>query len=149
MPLTTPLQPSSAHCVDYLYVMAHTASHNNAGTNEEHEIEMVANGQTRLYMLEDPQAPADGYERFKGDLWKINLKNDFGFTGCVNKGDIVSIAIEEHGNDGWKIDSIITILRDNYLGGTDYEVATVDMDANRWIEGDVITHRRFELNLIV
>ncbi len=86
--------------MDYLYVTAHTASHANAGTNDEHEVEMIANGQTRTYILKDPKAPADGYERFKGDLWKINLKSDFGFTGCVNKGDIKSIAVEQHSNDG-------------------------------------------------
>ncbi len=131
--------------------MAHTASHVNAGTNEEHEVEMIANGQTRSYILQDPQAPADGYERFKGDLWKISVKNDFGFTGCVNKGDIKSIAIEQHSNDGWKIDSIVTILRDDYSGGNKaYEVATVDMDVNRWIDGNgAISHRRFELTLII
>ncbi len=110
---------------------------------------MVAKGQTRVARLPD-SLPGLQYEPHQGDLWKLSLSNDFHFSGCIRKGEIHSIAIEESSNDAWIIDSIITILRDDAGGSRYYEVATVDMDVHRWIEGDGHwTSRRFELSLII
>ncbi len=134
--------------MDYIYIMAHTSSEPHAGSDGVHEVEMVAKGQTRLVRL--PDLPGDEYLVHKSDLWKLSLSSDFYFSGCISKGEIQSIAIEEHDNDAWIIDSIITILRADAGGSKYYEVATMDMDVNRWIDGDSHwTRRRFELSLLI
>lgn len=127
--------------------MAHTSGIASAGADAGHDVEMRVSGQTRSVRL--PNLPGDDYLEHKGDLWKLNLRDHFGFGGCVRKGDIEYIALEEHSNDGWNIDSIITILRDDHAYGRDYQVATMDMDIFRWIDGDSHSdRRRFELTRI-
>lgn len=64
-------------------------------------------------------------QKNKGDLWKINF-SDFGFTdGCITIGEISGASIVENSNDGWNIDSIVTLVKDN-RGGV--EVLTQDLD---------------------
>lgn len=129
--------------------MAHTSGAAGAGTDaREHEVEMTAYGQTRTLIL--PDLPENDAQADKGDLWKISLNEDFMFTRCVTKTDIQSIAIEENGSDGWIIESIITILRSDYSYGSDYEVASMDMDVHRRVDGNTNgKERRFELTLII
>ncbi len=128
--------------------MAHTSGTGNAGSDAANEVEIVANGQIRSVRL--PNLPHNDYPPHKSDLWMLRLSSSFGFSGCIREDDIQSITIEQNSNDGWNIDSIITILRDDYGTGKYYEVATMDMDVNRWIDGDGHwTHRRFELFMLI
>ena len=55
---------------------------------------------------------------------------------------LVKVYIIEGSNDGWNIDSIVTLVG----AGGHFQVLTQDLDVNRWIKGDGHhTHRRFEL----
>ena len=144
--------PISDNCIDWLYIMAFTSGVPDGGSDGVHVVEMRVSGETRPITrpVTLPNLPGDEYFPHKGDLWKLNLQNDFHFTSCVQLHEIEYIAIEEHNNDGWNIDSIVTILRDDAGGAKYYQLATVDMDINRWIDGDGhYDHRRFELTLVI
>ena len=129
-------------CLEYLYILAFTSGLTHAGSDDGHEAELRAAGQTRHVAL--PDRPGDDYLENKGDLWKLSLTNHFQFTECIHLSDVEGIAITEHSNDGWHIESIVTL----FGSGTCYQLATTDFDANRWIDGDdKPSKRRFELNL--
>lgn len=139
-------------CISHLYVFAHTSTRDSgAGTDTEHDVEIRISGTTYVSPLRD--MPGNQATRGKGDLWKLSLTSDFRVPSnrCTTKNSVDYIAIEEAGNDGWMIDSIITIFK--YSNGR-YKVATLNMDVHQWIDGDgnprvqpgVVT--RFELTLI-
>ena len=71
----------------------------------------------------------------KGDLWKLDLNTHFGVPSgrCIRKSDIRSVAIEEDGNDGWLIDSVVTVIKKQR---DDEETLTIDLDVEQWIDGD-------------
>ena len=52
---------------------------------------------------------------------------------CIRKSDITRIVIEEDGNDGWLIDSVVTVIKK--VQGDD-ETLTIDLDEHQWIDGD-------------
>ena len=55
------------------------------------------------------------------------------------------MSIVENGNDGWNIDSIVTMVKDDDDG---VEALTQDLDVFRWIDGDDLPqYRRFDLTL--
>ena len=135
----------TARCVKYIYIMAFTTGNNHAGSDSGHQVEIRANGQSRTAPL--PDLPGNDYLEHKGDLWKIDLHNDFHFYGCITQGNIDWIALEENSNDGWQIESVVTFLRDDY---GQYALATLDMEVNRWIDGNGhYTHTRFVLNKVI
>jgi hypothetical protein len=123
--------------------MAFTSGVDNAGSDTSHIIEVQAMGQVRNLVLYD--RPGDDMQKNKGDLWKIDF-SDFHFTdGCITIDKISGASIVENGNDGWNIDSIATLVKDN-RGGV--EVLTQDLDVFRWIDGDDLPqYRRFDLTL--
>lgn len=135
--------------------MAFTSGLAYAQSDGGHAVEMVAKGKNCTADL--PDLPGNDYDLHKGDLWKINLHSlscsGSAFTGCIRKGDITSITITESSDDAWNIDSVITILKASYFNGQYWnasEVATMDMDVNRWIDADYAPeHRRFELTLLI
>ena len=106
-----------------------------------HSVELQASGHVRNLRLYD--RPGDDARRHKGDLWTFSML-DFGIPNmCITIGDIRRVSIIEGSNDGWHIDSIVTIVKD-LVGG--YELLTRDFGANRWIDGNSnSTYRRFEL----
>ena len=70
----------------------------------------------------------------KGDLWKIPISQFHFSEGCISKSKISQVALHEDGDDGWNIESIITML--------DEDLLTVDFHVNRWVEGDAKFGRR-------
>ena len=56
--------------------MAYTTGVRYASTTHAHLIEVVGAGQTRRIAL--PDRP-DDYSLHKGDIWKLDIFNDFGF----------------------------------------------------------------------
>jgi len=118
-------------CINYLYVMAFTSNLRHAGSDRLHYIQLKVNGATKQKYL--PDLPKDDYEPHKGDLWKLHLKDYFGFNDCVKPKDIEGITIVQGSNDGWNIDSIVTfVVVDQYI----WELSSVDLDVNQWIDGD-------------
>jgi hypothetical protein len=123
--------------------MAFTSGVDNAGSDTSHIIEVQTIGQVRNLVLYD--RPGNDMQENKGDLWKIDF-SDFHFTdNCIKIGDISGVSIVENGNDGWNIDSIATLVKDD-RGGV--ELLTQDLDVFRWIDGDDLPqYRRFDLTL--
>ena len=131
---------STDACLDKLYIMAFTSGINNAQSDSAHSVEILAGGHVRdlrLYNL-----PVDEHSQNKGDLWKYNITSfNFPFS-CLNISKIQKVYIIESSNDGWNIDSIVTLVG----AGGSFQVLTQDLDVNRWVDGDGhITRRRFEL----
>ena len=94
-----------------------------------------------LYVyLTNEQGSTIFYDRYgddmyqnKGDLWIFNLKTDLGLTDtCITKDDVQSIVIQNGGNDGWKIESVMTTL----AAGSQYTVVTADIHLNKWVDGN-------------
>ena len=60
-----------------IYLMAYTGStSNSAGSNDDHNFEVVSGAQTRHIVL--PQRPGN-YEQHQGDIWKLDVYQDLGF----------------------------------------------------------------------
>ena len=98
-----------------------------------HKIELQAKEVTKTQTL--PDLPGDDYSSSKRDLWKLSIENYFGFTGCITKHcqDIQGIALLAGNNDGWHIDSIVNYVAVNEFN---WELCSVDLEANRWVDGD-------------
>ena len=110
-----------------------------------HKIELQAKGITKTQIL--PDLPGDDYSSSKGDLWKLSTEDYFGFTGCITKKDIQGIALLVGNNDGWHIDSIVTYVAVNEFN---WELSSIDLEANRWVDGDSLhTYKRFTLTLVI
>ena len=121
--------------------MAFTSGVDDAGSDTSHIIEVQTIGQVRNLVLYD--RPGDDMQKNKGDLWKIDF-SDFHFTdGCITISKISGVSIVENGNDGWNIDSIVTMVKDNHGG---VEALTQDLDVFYWIDGnDLPKYRHFDL----
>ena len=134
---------NTAVCLEMLYVMAFTSD--TGRSDDFHEVEIVLSSyEVRHVIL--PDLIIDEMQDHKGDLWKLNIV-DFHFNeNCVTKGDIISIAIKERGNDGWRIDSIVTFLK----AGTSYQLASVDIDVFKPVDGDGgVAALKFNLSLVI
>ena len=64
-------------------------------------------------------------------MWKLSFADDFGFSGCINEGDITSVTIKKGNNDGWNI-GIVTY---GYTSVYRSIALTKDFDVNRWVDG--------------
>lgn len=124
--------------------MAFTSGVAHAGSDNGHSVQVrLSGGQTRHVRLYD--RPGDDMLAHKGDLWKISFSS-FGFSdSCIQIGEIQQVAITERSNDGWNIESIVTLVKDS-SGGV--QTLTQDLDVYRWIDGnDHYSHRRLDLTL--
>ena len=111
-----------------------------AQSDDGHAVEILAAGHVRNLQLYN--LPGDEYYQHKGDLWKYNITSFHFPFKCLNISEIQRVSIIEHSNDGWNIDSIVTLVG----AGGHFQVLTQNLDVNRWIDGDShYTHRRFEL----
>ena len=110
--------------------MAFTSGHSNAGSDGSHAIEIQAKGYIRTVELYD--LPEDDMEENKGDLWHIDF-NSFGFPGCVLPTEITKLSVVATNDDGWNIDSIMTI---GFMDTDEGIFLTADYDVYRWIDGD-------------
>ena len=104
----------------------------------------LKNGETKRVLLYD--RPGDDMLSYKGDLWTLEI-DSFGFEQlCIRKKDIAKVSIVAGGNDGWNIESIITVLR---RAQDEYTVVTADIGVNRWIDGnDKPEYLRFDLTIV-
>ena len=123
----------------------HLANYIGDGADLRHKIELQAKGITKTQIL--PDLPGDDYSSSKGDLWKLSIEDYFGFTGSITKQDIQGIALLAGNNDGWHIDSIVTYVAVNEFN---WELSSVGLEANRWVDGDSLhTYKRFALTLVI
>ena len=127
-------------CATYLYVMGFTSNVGHAGSDDDHYVLInLKNGEERHLKLYDRKGN-DMLEN-KGDLWKIPIRQFKFRERCITKSSISRITIEEGGDDGWNIESIITMLDDHLL--------SVDFHVNRWVDGNSDRrYRKFVLHLV-
>ena len=136
---------TTSPCIHYLYIMAYTSDKLFSGSDQKHRIEIQANGLTKTEDL--PDLPENDFSPSKGDLWKLSISSYFGFTGCITKNDIQSIAILAGSNDGWNIDSIVTYVASSEH---DWELSSVDLDVDRWIDqNSKSSYKGFQLTLVI
>ena len=124
--------------------MGFTSGPKYAGSDDSPFIEIdLYNHEERRVRF--PDNPGDDMVKNKGDLCTIPISH-FGFRKkCINRGDIRKVAVMQGGNDGWNIKSIVTMV--STTGGkSPYLPLTVDMNINRWIDGDGLDSQR-ELTL--
>ncbi len=113
----------------------------HGGSDKSHQVELTIGGVTRRRTLYD--RVGDDMLHNKGDLWKMKI-SDFCRYRCVKLGDIKRVAIVAANNDGWNIDSIVTVVKDVY--GKTF-ILTQNLDVYRWVDGDSYTYyRRFNLS---
>ena len=110
-----------------------------AGSDTSHGIQIQYNtGAVRTMTLYD--RPGDDYKPNKGDLWELSLSGGH----CIKLRDIIRVSIFEKGNDGWNIESIVTLVSDS----SNIDVLTRDFHVNRWIDGNgASSHKQFDLTL--
>ena len=101
----------------------------NAGNNDEHALQVTANGQVRDVAICGP-----GRKCSKGsvDYFTLDIER-FGFsTSCVRKEDIEALKLKEDGSDGWLVQSIYVFIDTCET----HELASSDATFNKWIEQD-------------
>ena len=127
-------------CASYLYVIAFTSNLGHAGSDDSPYIYIVLrSGEAQHLMLYD--RPGNDMLENKGDLWRIPIRQFHFREHCISKNSISQVLIKQGGNDGWNIESIMTML--------DYDILTVDFHINRWIDGNGdLSHRQFALRLV-
>ena len=114
-----------------------------AGSDDSHFVEIhLFNGFTKSQRL--PDNPGDDMSPNKGDLWVIPIAR-FGFLRkCITRGMVQRVTVKPGGNDGWRIQSIVTMVST----GNGELVLTEDLNANRWIDGNgPASHKAFPLTI--
>ena len=123
---------AESHCATDLYVMAFTSGLKDAGSNTAHSIGLYVSPNEHIYKTL-PNNPGDDMTKNKGDLWTLPI-SQFGFENeCFWKDDIYKVVIENGGNGGWNIGSIVTMIGAN---NTDFALLTANMGVNRWVDGN-------------
>ena len=132
-------------CADNIYVIAFTTHAQHASTVNFPFIRLtLTNGAFRDLRLFD--APGAEFQHGVGDMWQLPI-SDFGFSGstCVTYDSISQVTIREGGNDGWQIDSIMTVLDTDGV----YQALTLNFRVNRWVDGDDLSfYRSFDLTKV-
>ena len=102
-------------------------THDNAGTNDEHALQVTANGQVRDVAICGP-----GTKCSKGsvDYFTLDIER-FGFsTSCVRKEDIEALKFKEDVTDGWLVQSIFVFIDTCET----HELASSDATFNKWVD---------------
>ena len=124
--------------------MGFTSGLKNAGSDDSPLIEIDLNNDEQK-KVRFPDNPGNDMVKNGEDLWTIPISSFKFKETCIRKGDIRKVAVKEGGNDGWNIESIVTMVSTE--GGT-LSLLTVDRNINRWIDGNGPTKRR-ELTLSI
>lgn len=129
---------SSGGCATELYVSAFTSGVKNAGSdNSPHLSVKLRTGEEKTLRLYD--RPGNDMLSNKGDLWTLKISAfHFKTDSCIRKKDIGEIIVHNGGNDGWNIESILTILH----SANTFEVITANMHVNRWVDGNGSVQQR-------
>ena len=124
-------------CLRTLYVFAFTSGEDDADTSTYHNITLEYSGIVLTMTLYD--RPGSEFILNKGDLWNFRLPS------CITLHAITAVSVVANGNDGWNIESIVTLVRDT---DNRIQLLTNDFDVYRWIDSnDDVDHRKFKLTL--
>ena len=132
-------------CADSIFLIAFTTHELYARTVDFPFLSLtLTNGAQRELRLRDN--PGDEFHADDGDMWQIQI-SDFGFSGstCVTYDSINRVTIRAGGNDGWQIDSIMTVLDTDGV----YKALTLDFRVRQWIDGDdKVSYLSFDLTKV-
>ena len=124
-------------CFANLCVLGFTSGLNNAESNSIPIIEITLfDNKTRRHNFPSKPPP-----KTKGGKWEFPLFfKDGPFEGaCVKRANIKSVAVKPGGDGGWNIQSILTMeCTDSGV----FQLLTVDMNVNRWIDGNGASDRK-------
>ena len=124
--------------------MAFTSSLAHAESDDAKYIVMKIKGKAVENVFSHlPDLPGDEYSKNKGDLWVLNIH----FAECITPEDIGEIAIANGGSDGWNIDSIVTFV--TAFDRSHWQLASVDLNVNQWIDDEIAGAQYFPLTLII
>ena len=79
-----------------------------------------------------PDLPNGNFEQGLGDLWKLDIKDFFGFSTCITLDDIECISIVADSNDAWNIGSIVTFA----VTDDCQQQISGDYTVDQWIDGN-------------
>ena len=117
--------------------MAFTSGRRGGSSDTSHGIQLQYSGGVQTMALYD--RPGDDYMSNKGDLWELTL------SGCIKIRDLKRVSIVEDGNDGWNIESIVTLVSDS---SSNIQLLTQDFDVNCWIDGNSAkSHEQLDLTI--
>ena len=126
-------------CADSIFLIAFTTHELYASTVDFPFIQLTLNNneQRELRLRNNP---GDEFQPDDGDMWQIQI-SDFGFrrSTCVTYDSVNLVTIISGGNDGWQIDSIMTVLETD----GEYQPLTLNFRVRRWIDGDDNAAYRF------
>ena len=129
-------------CLTLLYIIAFTSGIINGQSDTDHSIQLESNGVVRTVLLYN--RPGDDYQSHKGDLWNMQFSSFHFSDSCIRISEIQRVSLVESSNDGWNIQTIITLVS---AGSNRLQVLTQDFNVNRWIDGDRdLSYRRFDLS---
>ena len=112
--------------------MAFTSDENSAGSDDSPHMSIELTNREKVEVDLYDRPGNDMYPN-KGDLWRFTISSlHFRTKSCITKGDIKEIIIQSGGNDGWNIESIVTILG----SGNSYQMLTANMQIYRWLDSD-------------
>ena len=113
--------------------MAFTTTNKNAGSDNLPSLSVKLKRGDEETLKFPNNKDVNEQTKGKGDLWEFKItKFDFKTDNCITKSDISEVTIHNGGNDGWRIESVVTILH----GGLRFDVVTADMHVDRWIDGN-------------
>ena len=121
----------TGQCINYIFVSALTSDVYNGQSNTDHNITVLAKGIKSTTKL--PDLPKGKFQKEVGDLWRLSIESDFGFTSCITLYDIQSISIVAASNDAWSIGSIDTFAASSC---DCWESLSVDHNVDQWIDGN-------------
>ena len=128
-------------CLTLLYIIAFTSGITNGQSDTSHSIQLESNGVVQTVSLYD--RPGDDYQSHKGDLWSMRFSSFHFSDSCIRIPEIQRVSLVESGNDGWNIQTIVTLVS----GSNRLQVLTQDFIVNRWIDGDgAASYRHFDLS---
>ena len=130
-----------------IYVMGFTSDVRNAQSHDLPFLNLtLQTGETGKVKFPNHKG-VDDMTKCKGDLWTFKISDfKFQFGTCVRKtSQISNVTILNGGNDGWNIESVVTILH----WGSKYFTLTADMYVNQWIDGnDELSRLQYDLTLV-
>jgi hypothetical protein len=131
-------------CISEIYVIGFTTGRKHAGSNDDHHIELhTTDGKS--YTAELYNRAGDDYLQNKGDLWTFTPQS-FGIKSCLRKGQIDGVLFVAGGDDGWMIETAMTVYRDQ---NKNYNLLTVNVNFNKWLDGNSgSASRRLKLTLV-
>ena len=125
-------------CLRMLYVIAFTSGLDHASTFDHPNIKLQYNNESvRTMTLTLYDRPGFDFQPHKGDLW------DFSLPSCITCDAIMGVSVVANGDDGWNIESIITLVRDT---DNRTQLLTQDFGVDRWIDSEE-GHQTFNLTL--